>query len=446
MLKIHTLGGYNEVGKNMTAVDTGEDIIVFDCGLYLPAVIDLQETEKRPTPKLLASAGALPDDSFLWKNKDRVKAFLITHAHLDHVGAVHYIAMKYPNADIVGTPFTIELLKTLIQDANISLRNKLVSIKSDSHYMVKGKNKEYKVDFVNITHSTIQSTMIALHTKEGVVVYANDYKLDDNPVIGSPPNYKKMEELSKEGVKALIVDCLYAGDERKTHSEKIARAMVEEVLLTVDHGNHGIIISTFSSHIARLKTIVEFSKKLDRKVVLVGRSLAKYVLAAQKAGQYPFDKEVRVLGYPNQVKSMLKQIDKNRHEYVLVCTGHQAEPGSILDRLVSGNKLPFNFRPKDSVIFSSKVIPVPVNQANRASMDKKLKMKDVRIFDNVHVSGHGGREDLRDLIALLNPQHVIPSHGGLDKTTPAMELAKELGYKYDKTAHLCQNGSIVHIN
>ena len=197
MLKIHTLGGYNEVGKNMTAVDTGEDIIVFDCGLYLPAVIDLQETEKKPTPKLLASAGALPDDSFLWKNKDRVRAFLITHAHLDHVGAAHYIAMKYPNADIVGTPFTIELLKTLIQDANIVLRNKLVSIKAGSYYSLKGKNYEYKVDFVNMTHSTIQSTIIALHVKEGVVVYANDYKLDDNPVIGLPPDYKKLEELNK---------------------------------------------------------------------------------------------------------------------------------------------------------------------------------------------------------------------------------------------------------
>ncbi|OIO41409.1 ribonuclease J [Candidatus Pacearchaeota archaeon CG10_big_fil_rev_8_21_14_0_10_31_9] len=446
MLKIHTLGGYNEVGKNMTAVDTGEDILVFDCGLYLPAVIDLQETEKRPTSKLLASAGALPDDSFLWKNKDRVRAFLITHAHLDHVGAVHYIATKYPKADIVATPFTIELLKTLIQDSNIILKNKLVSIKSDSYYMVKGKNTEYKVDFVNITHSTIQSTIIALHAKEGVVVYANDYKLDNNPVIGLPPNYQKLKELSKEGVKALIVDCLYSGDERKTHSEKIARAMIEEVLLTVDHGKNGIIISTFSSHIARLKSIVEFSKKLDRKVIFAGRSLAKYVRSAEKAGQYPFDKDIKVLGYPNQVKSALKQIDKNREAYVLVCTGHQAEPGSILDRLVTGNQLPFSFRPHDSVIFSSKVIPVPVNQANRAAMDKKLRMKDVRIFDNVHVSGHGGREDLRDLIGLLKPEHVIPSHGGLDKTTPAMELAKELGYKYDKTAHLCQDGSVVYIN
>ncbi len=443
-MEIHTIGGYNEVGKNMTAVDLGEDIIVFDCGLYIPAVIDLQETTKQPTPKLLSSVGALPDDNFLEKNKDRVRAFLITHAHLDHVGALHYIAFKYPKAEIFATPYTVEVLYALMKDSKNMLKNKITSVLPNSSCVVKGKNKTYKADFVNITHSTIQSVFIALHTPQGVVAYANDYKLDNSPIMGLPPNYQKMKELSKEGVKALIVDCLYSGDDRKTHSEKIARAMVEEVLLTVDHGNHGIIISTFSSHIARLKSIVEFSKKLDRKVVFIGRSLAKYVDAAKKSNQCPFAKDIHIVTFNNQIKSKLKQIDKNRHEYVIVCTGHQAEPGSVLDRLVN-NKLPFEFKPQDSVIFSSKVIPVPVNISNRANMDKKLKSRDVRIFDDVHVSGHGGREDLREMINLLKPQHFIPSHGGLDKTTPAMELAKEMGYQYGKTAHLCQNGTIVKI-
>ena len=144
------------------------------------------------------------------------------------------------------------------------------------------------------------------------------------------------------------------------------------------------------------------------------------------------------------MKSKLKQINDARSEYVLVCTGHQGEPGSILDRIVN-NELPFQFRPQDSVIFSSKIIPVPVNMANRANMEKKLRQRDVRIFDDVHVSGHGGREDLRDLVNILKPENVIPSHGGFDKTTPAMELLKELGYKYGKTAHLCQNNSIIII-
>ena len=263
-------------------------------------------------------------------------------------------------------------------------------------------------------------------------------------MIGAPPNYKKLKELAEEGVRVLIVDALYSGDERKTLSEKIARAMVEEVLLTVDHKDHAIVVSTFSSHIARLKSIVDFSLKLGRKPVLIGRSLAKYNEAAKSAGISPFGKEVQILNFPNQVKSHLKQIDKNRKDYVLICTGHQAEPGSILDRMVSG-KLPFTLKPHDSVIFSSKVIPTPINQSNRANMDKKLKLQDVRIFDNVHVSGHGGREDLRDMINLLKPEHVIPSHGGLDKTIPAIDLAKKMGYKFEKTAHLCQDQRFVMI-
>ena len=165
MLKIHTLGGYNEIGKNMTAVEIDDDIIVFDCGLFLPAVIDLQESTKQPTPKLLEDAGALPDDSFLQKNRNRVKAFLITHAHLDHVGAVQHIAGRYPNADIYGTPYTIEVLKALIRDSKSQIRNRLNYVQLDSSVIIKGKSSSYKADFVNITHSTLQSTFIALHTK-----------------------------------------------------------------------------------------------------------------------------------------------------------------------------------------------------------------------------------------------------------------------------------------
>jgi len=206
MVSIRTSSGYNEVGKNMTVVDLGEDIIVFDCGLYLPAVIDLQEQERDPTPAMLKSAGALPDDSFLQKNRDKVRAFLITHAHLDHVGAVHHVAKNYPRAEIFGTPFTIEVLKTLMQDSKSVLRNKITRVNPDSSCFIRGRKKTYKADFINMTHSTIQSTIIALHTDKGAIVYGNDYKLDNTPMMGKPPNYPKMRNLAKQGVKALIVD------------------------------------------------------------------------------------------------------------------------------------------------------------------------------------------------------------------------------------------------
>lgn len=444
MFKIHTIGGYNEVGKNMTAIDFGDDIIVFDCGLFIPAVVDLQETEKNPTPKMLNDAGALPDDLILEGKRDRVRAILITHAHLDHVGAVQHMASKFPNAQIYGTPFTIEVLKTLMQDSRTHIKNKINVIHPDNSCIIKGAKRTYKADFVSISHSTIQSTFIALHTHEGLIVYANDFKLDNNPIVGSPPNYKKMRELAKKGIRVLIMDSLYSGSELKTPSEKIARALVEEVLLTVDHKGKGIIVTTFSSHIARLKSIVDFSKKLGRKVVFVGRSLNKYVGAAQKIHQCPFKKDIELITYKNQVNSKLKMLDKEREKYVIVCTGHQGEPGSVLDRLAAG-KLPFNFKPQDAVIFSSKVIPAPVNLTNRVNLEKKLKNKDVRIFDHVHVSGHGGREDLRELINILKPTNIIPAHGSLDQLTPAVELAKELGYIYGKNCFLAQDGNTIFI-
>jgi len=444
MLKVHTIGGYDEVGKNMTAIEIGEDIIVFDCGLYLPAVIDLQEAERNPTPQMLKSAGAIPDDKFLLKNKHKVRAFLITHAHLDHIGALHNYAQNFPQAKIFSTPFTLEVSKALMQDSKQHLKNKMTYVNPGESVNIKGKSNTYKAEFLNMTHSTIQSTMIALHTPSGIVVYANDYKLDNNPIMGKPPNYNKFKQLAQKGVKVAIIDCLYADSDRKTNSEKIARAMVEESLLKVDHGKNAIIISTFSSHIARLKSIVDFSKKLDREIVFMGRSLSKYVNAAKRVNQCPFQNDVRIATYPSQVKSALKKVENNRSKYVVVCTGHQGEDGSILDRLVK-NKLHFNFKKNDSVIFSSKVIPAQVNITHRAAMDKKLKQRDVRIFDNVHVSGHGGREDLREMINLLKPQHFIPSHGGFDKTIPGMNLAKELGYIENKTSHLCKNGSVVEI-
>ena len=167
--------------------------------------------------------------------------------------------------------------------------------------------------------------------------------------------------------------------------------------------------------------------------------------AAKAIKKCPFERDIELVSFSGHLKSKLKQVDKNRKDYVMVCTGHQGEPDSVLDRLATG-KLPFNFHPQDSVIFSSSVIPVPVNISNRVNLDKKLRNKDVRVFDNVHVSGHGGREDLREVINLLQPQHIIPSHGSLDQLTPAIELAKEMGYKFGKNSHLAQDGSTVIIN
>lgn len=447
-MKIYTIGGYNEVGKNMTVVDLGDDAIIFDSGFYMPAIVEMQEEENRQqkyTEKKLRNNGALPDDLLLDKLglRKKIRAILLGHAHLDHIGAVPYTSYRY-NAPVVGTPFTISVLKKIMDDIDMRIPNKINPINPNSSFIIKGKKRNYKAEFINITHSTLQTSMIALHTPEGIVLYANDFKVDNTPVLGLPPNYSALKKIAKQGVKTLIIDSLYSGDNRKTPSEKVARALVEEVLLTIKNEKNAVFVSTFSSHIARIKSIVDFSTKLGRKVYVVGRSMNKYISSASEVGICPFRNKITLGSYKKQVESILKRVEKEREKSLVICTGHQGEPGSILDRLAR-KVLPFEFKQGDNVIFSSKTIPVPVNVANKETLNKRLKKAGVRIFDDVHVSGHGGREDLRDIISIVNPQHIIPSHGTTQQLTPLVELAKEMGYRAGKDCHLVHDGQMLKL-
>lgn len=443
MIKMHAIGGYDEVGRNMTCIEINEDAFIFDCGLYLSPIIEMEEGQQNVfNEKTLRSIDAIPDDLLLDKLgvKNKVRAILITHAHLDHVGAVPYIANRYPTAEVVGTPFTIEVLKTLMKDNEIKIRNPLRVVTPNSSF----KCGKYEIEFINITHSTIQTAIIALHTPKGAILYANDFKFDNSPILGKRPNYERLKEIGKEGVLALIVDSLYASDERKTPSEKIARDLLEDVMLGTTNEDACIIVTTFSSHIARLKSIVDFGKQLDRKILFLGRSLHKYVSAAARLKLAPFINDIEMVTFTNQIQKKLKAVEKERNKWLIVCTGHQGEPGSVLDRLLRG-VLPFSFSPKDHVIFSSRIIPSPINVANRSQLEKKLKEKGVRIFTDVHTSGHCGREDLRDLIEMLKPKNIIPAHGDMVKRTPLAELSRELGYTVGQDVHLVQNGQTIKL-
>ncbi|MFA5060809.1 MAG: MBL fold metallo-hydrolase RNA specificity domain-containing protein [Candidatus Pacearchaeota archaeon] len=443
MVKIHTVGGFSEVGKNMVVVELEEDAFIFDEGFFLPAIVSVQERDKIMTEKRLRSVSAIPNDSSINKIRHKIRAQFIGHAHLDHVGAVPFMSDKY-DAPIFATPFTAQVLGSLLADSDIVLRNKIYEIKPNTAFYIQGKNRKYRVDFINITHSTLQTAMIAIQTPKGSILYANDFKLDETPILGLKPNYKRLREIANEGVLAFIVDSLYSGSERKTPSEKIARALLQEVLTPLKNKKDGIIVTTFSSHIARLKSIIDFGKQLDRQVVFLGRSLDKYSNAAKNAGLAPFLNDVKISKYRRQVEKTLKDVERRRKDFLVVCTGHQGEPGSILERL-SRNQLPFRIGRNDNIVFSSSVIPTEVNREQFAKMEAKIKKSKPRIFRDAHVSGHAGREDLRDIMQLISPQNVIPSHGGLDKTKPMANLVKELGYHLGKQCHLMQDGGVLKL-
>lgn len=444
-MKIHAIGGFSEVGKNLTALEIGEDVLLFDCGIFLPAIVRVQEKEKIPTERGMRSIGALPDDTYLERTGlgKKVRAILISHAHLDHIGAIPYIAQKY-KAPLIGTPFTMEVVKVLMNDNGQRIPNKIISIKVNGSYIVKGKSGNYKVEFIDVPHSTIETSIIAVHTQEGIFLYANEFKLDNTPVFGEKVNYGRLKELSKKGVTAMMADSLYAHQDIKTPSEKIAKVLLEDVLFNIDNRDSAIVVSTFSSHIARLKTISEFGQRLRREVIFLGRSLSKYMQAARNVGKANFAKDVKIYTYRKQLEKILQRVNHNKNRYLVVCTGHQGEPGSILDR-ISRQQLDLKFDNRDQMIFSSKTIPTPETELSKNQLVSRLKKTNVRIFDNIHVSGHGSREDMRDMIEIIKPKHLIPSNAELAKTSIGAELAVGMGYKMNKTVHLLENGKFLEV-
>ncbi|MBW3013215.1 RNase J family beta-CASP ribonuclease [Candidatus Woesearchaeota archaeon] len=441
-IEIRAVGGYSEVGRNMTAIKIKDEVVLLDMGLQLDNYIkieDEREASEIVSAKRLIEANAIPNISTIDDWKDKVKLIMCTHAHLDHLGAIPYLAENY-DCPVMGTPYTIEVLKTILQDNKFKLKNQLKQLNKNAKYKL---SKDITIEFLSVTHSTPQTVLIAIHSSAGVILYANDFKFDMFPVLEKKSNVDDLEKL--KNVKLLIVDSLYAQESKKMPSESVAKAMLKDVMLGTANQGKGIIITTFSSHLARLSSIIRYAKELNRKIVFAGRSLAKYVEAAENIKLVNWKEDITMIRYGNEIKRKFKKISKEKDKYVLVVTGHQGEPKAVLSRIARG-ETPYTIEEGDHVIFSSNIIPVDINIKNREKLEKLISQKGARIFKDIHVSGHGAKEDLRDLIAYTKPLHIIPTHGDKDKLLALAKLAKELGYLIGKTVHILKNGQKIEID
>jgi len=434
-IEIFAVGGYEEVGKNMTAVKVDDQVIIMDMGIALDKLLLWGESTKALDEPELMKMGVLPDDTILDKYRSNVSAIIASHAHLDHIGAIGKLAKKY-NAPIVGTPFTLGVLKENLKEER-QKPTKFVEM----NYGEVLELGDLAIEFVHVTHSTPQTTFTALHTSEGIVFYANDYKFDNYQKLEKPPDYKRIEKLGKEGIRAVVVESVRVDEPMKTPSELVARELLRDTLTETLNDDKGIIITCFSSHIERLNTILNVAKDLGRNIIFCGSSMAKYMKVAEQCGIRDFS-EYEVHGRSKGRKRALNEAAKNKKDYIFVVTGGQGEPNAVLSRIANG-EYEYKIGPGDEVIFSCTTIPNPSNIANRDILERKLQFYGARVFRDVHVSGHAGKEDHRDLMALLNPDHIIPCHGGLDKLSAYAGLASEIDKGNEEEKYLL--GETVHL-
>jgi ribonuclease J len=444
-IEIATIGGYEEVGRQMTAVRAGDDIVVFDMGLNLSQVLihDNIRTEQMHSLDLI-DMGAIPDDRVMSELEGEVQAIVPTHGHLDHIGAIGKLAHRY-DAPIVATPFTIELVREEIDDeGKFVVENDLIKMEPGETMSIGGK---CELEFVNVTHSIIEAINPVLHTPEGAVVYGLDKRMDHTPVIGDPIDMKRFREIGREGdgVLCYIEDCTNAGKKGRTPSESVARKQLEDVMYSLEDYDGGIVATTFSSHIARVTSIVEFAKEIGREPILLGRSMEQYSGTADRIGAASFPDDLGMYGHRKSVDQAFNRImEEGKENFLPVVTGHQGEPRAMLTRMGRG-ETPYDIEEGDKVIFSARIIPEPTNEGQRYQAEKLLGMQGARIYDDVHVSGHLQEEGHYQMLDALQPQHVIPAHQDMKGFSPYVELASKQGYDLGRDLHITRNGNTIQL-
>lgn len=436
-MKVHTLGGYEEVGRNMTAVEVEGGTVVFDMGFEMEEVINAEGEINEMTTNDALETGAIPiDEKIMDKN---VEAIIIGHGHLDHVGAIPKLAGAY-NCPILCTPFTKRVIENILEDDRKNIDNDLVGVDKGDEYQINGS---LSLEFMHVNHSIPQATLSLLKTPEGQVVYGNDMKIDYSPVIEETADIDRLKEAGDEGVKLMIPGTTRVSEPGRARSEESVQIELRDVLNSCYTAGGAVIVTTFSSQISRLNSLLDANDG-RRKVAFVGRSLREYTEAAADLGLIDLS-EVEVVSYYDEVEQLMNRVDNEREQWLIVATGNQGEPGAQLDKLASG-EYPFTLRSEDHVIFSSRTIPTPLTQANRYSLEKKLREKGVRLYMDVHTTGHAHREDHRDFIKYLKPDNIVPSHGTIQKLGDYVQLAREEGYSLEEDVFIGENGRTIEID
>jgi ribonuclease J len=442
-IEIATIGGYEAVGRQMTAVRAGDDVVIFDMGLNLSKVLihDNVETERMHSLDLI-DMGAIPDDRVMSDLEGDVQAIVPTHGHLDHIGAISKLAHRY-DAPIVATPFTIELVKQQIKgEEKFGVQNDLIKMEAGETMSIGERNE---LEFVNVTHSIIDAINPVLHTPEGAIVYGLDKRMDHTPVIGDPIDMKRFREIGREGVLCYIEDCTNANKKGRTPSESVARRHLKDVMQSVEDYDGGIVATTFSSHIARVKSLVEFADDIGRQPVLLGRSMEKYSGTAERLDFVDFPEDLGMYGHRKSVDRTFKRImNEGKENFLPIVTGHQGEPRAMLTRMGRG-ETPYELDDGDKVIFSARVIPEPTNEGQRYQSEKLLGMQGARIYDDIHVSGHLNQEGHYEMLDALQPSHVVPAHQDMAGYSSYVNLAEDMGYQVGRDLHVTRNGNMIQL-
>lgn len=417
-VKIVFLGGVGEIGKNMTALECGDDIIIIDAGIIFP-------TEETPGIDLVA-----PDITYLVENRKKLRALFLTHGHEDHIGGVPYL-LKEVDVPVVGTKLTLALVDNKLREHRLNNVKEKVIAPGDSY-----QAGCFRVEFVNVNHSIAGAVALCIHTPQGVIFHSGDFKIDLTPVAGAPIDLKSIADIGGRGV------LLYMGE--STNIERagftMSEAVVAETLdrLFDENAKRRIIIATFASNVHRLQQIIELAAKYRRKVALNGRSMLNVVDAAEKIGEISLPEGVLV--------DIAKTKNLRDDEIVIVCTGSQGEPMSALTRMSNGENPAITVGVNDTIIISAS--PIPGNERGIYGVINKLYHLGADVvyesLEKIHVSGHACQEEHKIMHTLLKPKFFVPVHGEYRHLKKHSQLAQSLGME-ERNIFLADIGNCLEV-